>query len=61
MVNTIILAIITGLAVMAKTSGAIVSLAILYIFLLQFYRVIKKGDKRKIWKYIGMYIYNKKG
>ena len=32
--NTIILAIITGLAVMAKTSGAIVSLPIMYIFLL---------------------------
>lgn len=55
MVNTIILAIITGLAVMAKTSGAIVSLPIMYIFLLQFYRAIKKGDKRKIWKYMGMY------
>ena len=55
MVNTIILAIVTGLAVMAKTSGAIVSLPIMYIFLLQFYRAIKKGDKRKIWKYIGMY------
>lgn len=55
MVNTIILAIVTGLAVMAKTSGAIVSLPIMYIFLLQFYRAIKKGDKRKIWQYIGMY------
>lgn len=55
MVNTIILAIVTGLAVMAKTSGAIVSLPIMYIFLLQFYRTIKKGDKRKIWQYIGMY------
>lgn len=55
MVNTIILAIITGLAVMAKTSSAIVSLPIMYIFLLQFYRAIKKGDKRKIWQYIGMY------
>lgn len=55
MVNTIILAIITGLAVMAKTSGAIVSLPIMYIFLLQFYRAIKKGDKKKIWQYIGMY------
>lgn len=55
MVNTIILAIVTGLAVMAKTSGAIVSLPIMYIFLLQFYRAIKKGDKRKIFQYIGMY------
>lgn len=55
MINTIILAIVTGLAVMAKTSGAIVSLPIAYIFLLQFYRAIKKGDKRKIWQYIGMY------
>ena len=55
MVNTIILAIVTGLAVMAKTSGAIVSLPIMYIFLLQFYRAIKKGDKRKTWQYIGMY------
>ena len=55
MVNTIILAIITGLAVMAKTSSAIVSLPIMYIFLLQFYRAVKKGDKRKIWQYIGMY------
>ena len=51
MVNTIILAIVTGLAVMAKTSGAVVSLPIMYIFLLQFYRAIKKGDKRKIWQY----------
>lgn len=55
MVNTIILAIVTGLAVMAKTSGAVVSLPIMYIFLLQFYRAIKKGDKRKVFQYIGMY------
>ena len=55
--NIIILALSTGFAVMAKTSGAIVSLPIIYIFILQFYREIKK-EKQKgktIIKYFKLY------
>ena len=47
MKNTIILAIFTGLAVMAKSSGAIVSIPIIYIFLLQLYRKMKKSKQKK--------------
>lgn len=56
--NTISLAIFTGLAVMAKTSGAIVSIPIIYIFLLDFYRSIKKTKEKKkiIGRYFGLYI-----
>ena len=47
MKSTIILAIFTGLAVMAKSSGAIVSIPIIYIFLLQLYRKMKKSKQKK--------------
>ena len=55
--NIIILALSTGFAVMAKTSGAIVSLPIIYIFILQFYREIKneKQKGKTIIKYLKLY------
>lgn len=55
--NIINLAISTGLSVMTKTSGAIVSLPIIYIFILQFYRKINKEENKKntILRYIFMY------
>lgn len=55
--NTILLAIATGLAVMAKSSGAIISVPISYIFLLQFYRNFKKAKVKKevLKKYVGLF------
>lgn len=55
--NTIVLAIITGLAVMTKTSTAILSVPILYIFILDFFRNVKKAiiKKKTITKYFNMF------
>ncbi len=54
--NTIFLALTTGLAVMTKTNGAILSIPIIYTFLLKLYREIKKSTNKinTIKKYISM-------
>ncbi len=44
--NTLLLAITTGLAVMTKTNGAIVSIPIIYIFLLKIYKELKKSNNK---------------
>lgn len=57
--NTILLAIITGLCVMAKTSGAIVAIPIMYVFLLKLYRKVKKSENKVlvIKKYMYLFIF----
>lgn len=56
--NLIILAISTGLAVMTKTSGAIIAVPILYVFLLQLYKELKNTDDKKniLKKYFYAYL-----
>lgn len=56
--STIFLAIMTGLAVMAKTNGAIVAIPIIYVFLFKLYRELKKTENKKviIKKYIGLFL-----
>ena len=56
--NLIILALSTGLAVMTKTSGAIIAIPILYVFLLQFYKEIKNAKDKKfvLKKYFYTYL-----
>lgn len=46
--NTTILAIIIGLNVMAKTSGGIIALPTIYVFLLRMIKDIKKSNKKDI-------------
>ncbi len=57
--NTTILAIITGLCVMAKTSGAIVAIPIMYVFFLRLYKEIKKSKNKvnTLKKYMYLYIF----
>jgi 4-amino-4-deoxy-L-arabinose transferase-like glycosyltransferase len=57
--NTTFLAVIIGLAVMTKISGALVAIPTIYIFLLKLYKDIKKSDKKDIVakKYFYLYIY----
>ena len=59
MKNTIILAITTGLCVMTKTSGAIVAIPIMYVFLLRLYKEIKKSENKvnTFKKYMYLYIF----
>lgn len=54
MKNTIIMAILTGLCVMTKTTGMIVAIPIIYIFLFKFYKEIRKSSSKieVIKKYI---------
>lgn len=52
--NTLLLSIATGMSVMAKTSGAMIAIPIMYIFLLKVYKEFKKNDnKTKIIKKYG--------
>lgn len=46
--NTLLLAITTGLAVMTKTNGAIVSIPIIYTFLIKIYKELKKSNNKPI-------------
>lgn len=57
--NTTILAITTGLCVMTKTSGAIVAIPIIYVFLLRLYKEIKKSQNKvnTFKKYMYLYIF----
>lgn len=57
--NTTALAIITGLCVMAKTSGAIVAIPIIYIFLLRLYKEMRKSKNKvnTLKKYMYLYIF----
>lgn len=48
MKNTLILAIIIGLSVMAKTSGGIIALPTIYIFFLRMIKDIKRSSKKNI-------------
>lgn len=50
--NTIILAVITGLAVMAKVSAAIMAVPILYIFIDKYIEEFKKRKKILNWNFI---------
>lgn len=56
--NTILLALTTGLAVMAKTNGAIIAVPIMYAFILKLYREIKKSKNKSIIveKYLKIFI-----
>ena len=47
MKNIIFLAITTGLSVMTKTTGAILALPIMYIFLFKLYKEIRKASDKK--------------
>lgn len=51
--NTILLAICTGLCVMTKLNGAIMAVPILYVFIKKFIDIIK-SDKKRILKYVSM-------
>lgn len=57
--NIFLLAVITGLAVMAKTSGAIIAIPILYVFLTKLYKELKDSNKKKIVikKYFYMFVF----
>ncbi len=46
--NTLLLAITTGLAVMTKSNGAIVSVPIIYIFIIKIYKELKKSNNKLI-------------
>ena len=45
--NTISLAIVTGLCVMTKISGALIALPIIYVFLFKLYKEMKKSKEKK--------------
>ena len=55
--NTVLLAIVTGLAVMTKTNGGIVAIPIIYVFILKLYEEIKKSENRKkiLKKYVTLF------
>lgn len=57
--NTTFLAIIIGLSVMAKTSGGIIALPTIYIFILRMIKDIKKTSKKEIMfkKYMYLFIF----
>ena len=57
--NTTFLAIVIGLSVMAKTSGGIIAIPTIYIFLLRLIKDIKRTDKKKIMfeKYVYLFIF----
>ncbi len=57
--NTTFLAIIIGLGVMAKTSGGIIALPTIYIFLLRMFKDIKRTSKKKMMfqKYMYLFIF----
>lgn len=55
--NTTFLAIIVGLSVMTKTSGGIIAVPIIYIFLLRMIKDIKASDKKKLVFKKYMYLY----
>ncbi len=57
--NTTFLAIIIGLSVMAKTSGAIIALPTIYIFLLRMIKDIKRSDKKTLIfnRYVYLFIF----
>ena len=56
--NTIVLAIVTGLCVMTKISGALIALPIIYVFLFKLYKEMKKSkEKNKVLKkYLNRFI-----
>ena len=56
--NIVILAILTGLSVMTKTSGAMLAIPIVYIFIFKLYKEIRKSPNKKIIikNYIFMFI-----
>lgn len=57
--NTTFLAIIIGLSVMAKTSGGIIALPTIYIFILRMIKDIKRTSKKKLMfqKYFYLFIF----
>lgn len=57
--NTTFLAIIIGLSVMAKTSGGIIALPTIYIFILRMIKDIKKNDKKEMMfkKYVYLFVF----
>lgn len=57
--NTIFLAIAIGLSVMAKTSGAIIALPTIYIFLLRMIKDIKKTSQKRMMfeKYVYLFVF----
>lgn len=57
--NTASLAITTGLCVMAKTSGAIIAIPIIYIFLLRLYQKMKNSENKVMVfkKYMWLFIF----
>lgn len=57
--NTTILAIIIGLSVMAKTSGGLIAIPTIYVFLLRMIKDIKKASKKDMMfkKYVYLFIF----
>lgn len=57
--NTTFLAIIIGLSVMAKTSGGIIALPTIYIFILRMVKDIKKTSKKEMMfkKYVYLFVF----
>lgn len=57
--NTTFLAIIIGLSVMTKTSGGIIALPTIYIFILRMVKDIKRTSKKKIMfkKYVYLFVF----
>lgn len=57
--NTTILAIIIGLSVMTKTSGGIIAIPTIYVFLLRMIKDIKKSNKKQMMleKYVYLFVF----
>ncbi len=56
--NTVLLAIVTGLSVMTKMAGALIAIPIIFVFLQKLYREMKRAEDKKktFFKYFWTYV-----